>query len=109
MAMSRSQAFQAIHPDFISLWREGLQPLEIAVILGLSLPAVQAHALRAYAEGITPPHARYVVIPAKSLPKIVKDHFSDFAKDLLLRVEQEGDHLVVTPAHVEQRTATGDA
>lgn len=109
MALSRSQAFQAIHPEFITLWKEGLQPLEIAAALGLSLPAVQAHALRAYKEGVVPPPAGYVVVPAKNLPKIVKEHFPDFSGDRLLRVEQEGEGLVITLLHFEQRMSVGNA
>lgn len=92
---NRAQRYRRLHSVFLEKWAEGLDPLEIGHILGLSRAQLAKHALEAYQAQAerTPP--KYSCLPWESLPSQVQKLMPD-AKGAIFRVQGDASGVTIT-------------
>ena len=92
---NRAQEYRKAHLRFLEEWAKGLDPLEIALLLGLSKTQLAKHMLEAYqaqAKRTTPP---YSCIFWEELPTLVQRILTGQKGDIF-RVEGDASGVTIT-------------
>ena len=93
---SRAQQFAARHEVFLGLWAEGYHAFEIARKLDLSPTQLRKHALKAYDDGAPRKGVAYECLYWCDLPSILKKALPCKDEEDLVKVEVEGDGVILT-------------
>ena len=106
---SRAQQFAARHEVFLGLWAEGYPAFEIARKLDLSPTQFRKHALKAYDDGAPRKCVAYECLSWCDLPSVLKKALPCKDEEALVKVEVEGDGVILTllakPATAEEAVA----
>jgi len=93
---SRAQQFSTRHEIFLGLWDEGLHPLEIGRKLGLSSAQLAKHSLKAFEDEAPRKPPEYDCLCWCDLPSILKKALPCKDEEALVKVEVEGDGVILT-------------
>ena len=93
---SRAQQFAHRHDVFLGLWAEGYHTLEIGRKLGLSSTQLGKHCLKAFEDGAPRKTPEYECLYWCDLPSILKKALPCKDEEDLVKVEVEGDGVILT-------------
>lgn len=106
---SRAQQFAARHTVFLGLWAEGLPTLEIGQKLGLSVNQLRKHTLKAFEDNAARKSPDYDCLVWDTLPPVLQKALPCKDEEDLVKVEVEGDGVILTllakPATAEEAVA----
>ena len=96
---SRTQEYRKAHQKFLENWAKGLDPLEIALLLGLSKAQLAKHTLQAFEEQAERTSPTYGCILWEDLPQAVRRVFSG-EKGQICRVEGDASGVTITKSTI---------
>ena len=96
---SRAQEYRKAHELFLKKWAEGLDPLEIGLLLGLSRAQLAKHTLQAFEEQAERTSPTYGCILWEDLPQAVRRVFSG-ERGQICRVEGDASGVTITKSTI---------
>ena len=93
---SRAQQFNRRHESFLSLWAEGLHPLEIGLRLNINDMQLGKRCLRAFQDNAPRKMPEYDCLLWKDLHPVLRKALPCTDAKALVKVEVEGDGVILT-------------